>query len=99
MLHNLTGFQELGFIFLSSVAADALRNRSIPFLTLALFQLFAYIVLLVGTSNRALRMAAYYLGGGAYSGLSPLLGSWINCSCGGNKQLRSFITAMMISVG
>lgn len=43
-------------------------------------------------------MAAYYIAG-AYGGLSPLLGGWINCSCGGNKQLRSFTTAMMISVG
>ncbi|PMB69133.1 Pantothenate transporter liz1 [Beauveria bassiana] len=50
------------------------------------------------TENASLRMAAYFIGG-SYGGLSPLMGGWINCSCGGNKQLRSFITAMMISVG
>lgn len=90
--------QELVFISASSVAADALDNRSIPFVFLAAVQLFSYIVLLVDSNNRHLRMAAYYLGG-AYGGLSPLLGGWINCSCGGNKQLRSFVTAMMVSVG
>ncbi|KAJ3493703.1 hypothetical protein NLG97_g4567 [Lecanicillium saksenae] len=89
---------ELGFIFISAVAADSLNNRSLPILCLAAFQLFGYIVLLVGTNNFSLRMAAYYIAG-AYGGLSPLLGGWINCSCGGNKQLRSFTTAMMISVG
>ncbi|KAJ6781027.1 hypothetical protein PWT90_04929 [Aphanocladium album] len=89
---------ELGFIFISAVVADSLNNRSLPILCLAAFQLFGYIVLLIGTNNFSLRMAAYYIAG-AYGGLSPLLGGWINCSCGGDKQLRSFTTAMMISVG
>ncbi|XWX00314.1 hypothetical protein V2A60_008334 [Cordyceps javanica] len=91
------GATELGFIFVSAVAADSLNNRAIPFLGLCLCFLFSYIVFLVGTNNSSLRMAAYFIGG-AYGGLSPILGGWINCSCGGNKQMRSFITAMMISV-
>ncbi|OAA69282.1 Major facilitator superfamily domain, general substrate transporter [Akanthomyces lecanii RCEF 1005] len=89
---------QLGYIFISSVAADSLNNRSIPMLFLCGTLLFGYIILLTGTNNFSLRMAAYYIAGG-YGGLSPLLGGWINCSCGGNKQLRSFTTAMMISVG
>ncbi|OAA56405.1 Major facilitator superfamily domain, general substrate transporter [Cordyceps fumosorosea ARSEF 2679] len=94
------GFVELtcGNNLQRAVAADSLNNRAIPFVVLCVFMLFSYIVFLVGTNNIGLRMAAYFIGG-AYGGLSPLLGGWINCSCGGNKQLRSFITAMMISVG
>ncbi|ATY63245.1 major facilitator superfamily transporter [Cordyceps militaris] len=92
------GAMQLVFIFTSAVAADSLNNRALPFFVLCMFMLFSYLVFLIGTENNGLRMTAYFIGG-AYGGLSPLLGGWINCSCGGNKQLRSFITAMMISVG
>ncbi|KAM3504492.1 hypothetical protein MY10362_003540 [Beauveria mimosiformis] len=97
-LPTVIGVMQLCFIFISSVAADSLNNRALPLATLCGFLLFSYIVLLKHTENASLRMAAYFIGG-SYGGLSPLMGGWINCSCGGNKQLRSFITAMMISVG
>lgn len=75
-----------------------LNNRAIPFAFLGCVQLFSYIVLYVRTSNRSLRFAAYYLMG-AYSGLSPLLGGWLGACCHGDKQVRVFVTSLMISIG
>lgn len=88
----------MAWIFISSTAADVLDNRALPLATMAIVQLLCYVVLLVGTTSTSLRFAAYYLGM-SYNSLSPLLASWLNCSCGGDKQLRSFLSAFMISVG
>lgn len=88
----------MAWIFLSATVADVLDNRALPLAAMALVQLLCFVALLVDQHNKSLRFAAYYLGM-SYNSLSPLLASWLNCSCGGDKQLRSFISAFMISVG
>lgn len=90
--------QAMAWVFLSATAADVLDNRALPMAVMAIVQLLCYVVFLVGSKNYSLRFASYYLAS-SYNSLSPLLASWLNCSCAGDKQLRSFISAFMISVG
>ncbi|CEJ87145.1 hypothetical protein VHEMI04319 [[Torrubiella] hemipterigena] len=97
-LPAIGGFPQLAWIFLSSTVADLLDNRALPFFLMAFVQLLCYVVFYVNTSDHSLRLAAYYLAT-SYNSLSPLLASWINCSCSGNRQMRAFISAMMVSVG
>ena len=90
--------QEMVWLLVSSTVADKSQNRAIVIVCLAAVQLFGYIVFLVWSNNDAFMMAVYYLAS-AYGGIPPLIGAWLNSSCGGDQQLRAISTALMISIG
>lgn len=85
-------------MIISAIIADRLRNNAIPIFVLGIVQLYSYIIFLVWSSNDNVMKSTYYIAS-AYGAISPLLGAWLNSSCGGDKQLRAFTTSLMISVG
>ncbi|OOF93301.1 hypothetical protein ASPCADRAFT_53414 [Aspergillus carbonarius ITEM 5010] len=97
-LPTVMGCVEMVWLLVSSTVADKSQNRAIVIVCLAAVQLFGYIVFLVWSNNDAFMMAVYYLAS-AYGGIPPLIGAWLNSSCGGDQQLRAISTALMISIG
>lgn len=83
---------------LAGTAADILRNRPLVILVLGSVQVFCYAVLVVFPSNDTFVLAIYYIAS-AYGAIAPLLSSWLNTVCGGDKQVRALSTAFMISIG
>ncbi|KAE8388716.1 major facilitator superfamily domain-containing protein [Aspergillus alliaceus] len=97
-LPTIIGCVELVWMLVSSALVDKTQNPPLVLLGLGLFQLYAYVAFLVWPTNEAFMMATYYLCS-AYGAISPLVGAWLNSSCGGDKQLRALATSLMISVG
>lgn len=97
-LPTVIGCVELVWLFVSSSLADFLKERAPVIAGLGLIQLSAYIVFYVWSSNTTFIMAVYYLYS-AYSSISPLISSWLNSSCGGDRQLHALSTSLMISIG
>lgn len=93
-----TRFKELAWLLLSSTLADFLQVRAPIIAVLGTFQLIAYIIFYVWSSNIALITGFYYICS-AYGAISPLISSWLNSSCGGDRQLRALTTSLMISIG
>ncbi|KAL2402444.1 MFS transporter PfmaC [Exophiala dermatitidis] len=95
---TVVGCTGLVWMLASSFIADNFQCIPLMIVVLGCVQLFGYISLLVWSTNEAFMLSVYYLTS-AYSAISPLISSWLNSSCGGNKHLRAVSTAMMISVG
>ncbi|QKX54969.1 uncharacterized protein TRUGW13939_02059 [Talaromyces rugulosus] len=97
-LPTVVGCVELVWMILSALVMDKTQNPPLVILVLGLFQLFAYIVFYIWSSNDHFIMAVYYLCS-AYGAISALISAWLNSCCGGDKQLRALSTSLMISVG
>lgn len=90
--------QQLGWMIIASWLSDYYRNPSMVIAALGLMQLFCYIVFAVWPDNNDFIMAAFYICG-AYGAIGPLIGSWLNSSCGGDRALRAFASGLTSSVG
>ncbi|CAG8925386.1 unnamed protein product [Penicillium salamii] len=97
-LPTVVGCVELAWLLLSSTLADFLQVRAPIIAGLGTIQLIAYIIFYVWSSNIALITGFYYICS-AYGAISPLISSWLNSSCGGDRQLRALTTSLMISIG
>ncbi|KAL4779338.1 major facilitator superfamily domain-containing protein [Aspergillus varians] len=97
-LPTVVGCVELAWLLISSTLADFLQVRAPIIAALGLIQLYGYIVFYIWSSNNAFMMATYYLCS-AYGAISPLISSWLNSGCGGDRELRALTTSLMISIG
>ncbi|KAJ0413156.1 major facilitator superfamily domain-containing protein [Aspergillus carlsbadensis] len=97
-LPTVVGCVELAWLLLSSTLADTLKRRTPIIAVLGVIQLAAYIVFYIWSTNVALMTGIYYLCS-AYGAISPLISSWLNAGCGGDRQLRALTTSLMISIG
>ncbi|KAL1640896.1 hypothetical protein SLS58_006512 [Diplodia intermedia] len=90
----------VNFIFMTTtgLAADALGTRAPVTLVVGSLMTLSYTVYVIWPSSTALKMAAFFLQG-CYGCFSPLLSGWLNSLCGGDRQLRAFTMAAMMSVG
>lgn len=78
--------------------ADKLGRRGPFCFVVGCLLTFCYAVHNVSSANDKLRMAAFVLTG-CYGCYTPLLAGWLNSVCGGDKHLRAFSMAFMVSVG
>ncbi|EKV21290.1 Major facilitator superfamily domain, general substrate transporter [Penicillium digitatum] len=97
-LPTVIGCIELAWLLISSTLADYLKMRAPIICFLGLLQLAAYIVFHIWSTNNSLITGMYYLCA-AYGAISPLISSWLNSCCGGDRQLRALSTSLMISIG
>ncbi|KGO77033.1 Major facilitator superfamily domain, general substrate transporter [Penicillium italicum] len=97
-LPTVIGCVELAWLLISSTVADHFKVRAPIICFLALLQLIGYIVFHIWSTNTALITGMYYLCA-SYGAISPLISSWLNSCCGGDRQLRALSTSLMISVG
>ncbi|KKY15714.1 putative major facilitator superfamily transporter [Diplodia seriata] len=90
----------VNFIFMTTtgIAADSLGTRAPVTLVVGSLMTLSYVVYVIWPSSTALKMAAFFLQG-CYGCFSPLLSGWLNSLCGGDRQLRAFTMAIMMSVG
>lgn len=92
------GGAQLVWMLIASWTSDYYRNPSIVIVALGTVQLFCYIVFAVWPNNNDFIMAAFYICS-AYGAIGPLIGSWLNSSCGGDRTLRAFTSGLTSSVG
>ncbi|KAH6638878.1 major facilitator superfamily domain-containing protein [Boeremia exigua] len=89
---------EIVWMLLAGYIVDTSGKRTPTICALALLQLTTYAVLAAWPSDEHVVMAMFFLGS-ATGGIAPLLSSWLNYSCGGNKELRALASALMFSLG
>ncbi|KAL0264264.1 hypothetical protein SLS55_000211 [Diplodia seriata] len=95
---QLTSRQNFIFMTTTGIAADSLGTRAPVTLVVGTLMTLSYVVYVIWPSSTALKMAAFFLQG-CYGCFSPLLSGWLNSLCGGDRQLRAFTMAIMMSVG
>lgn len=94
------GCAEILFTFIASVAADWTQLPALVILAFGALQVYGYAVLTAWPAkHEAWLISTYIVGASGYSAIGPIINAWANRSCGGDKHLRVFTTALITAVG